>query len=86
MLTKKDQLLPRDEFFRTAQRIPTKVADQMDEYKNRMMHGLDFFLTEIEKYTTAKIINKLDKDFTLDRKGWHLLTAENPYNFLFEDA
>lgn len=73
-------------YFEDENRTFITAMMQMDDYKNRMMHGSDFFLTEIEKYTTAKIISKLDKDFTVDRKGWHLLTAENPYNFLFEDA
>lgn len=59
---------------------------QMDKYKNRILHGSDFFLTEIEKFTTAKFISELEKDFILDKKGYHLLTTVNPHAFLFNDV
>lgn len=59
---------------------------QMDKYKNRILNGSDFFLTEIEKYSTRQFLDKLQKAFKLDPDGYHLLTAVNPYRFLFEEA
>lgn len=59
---------------------------QMDKYRDKILHGSDFFMTEIEKFTTRQIIEKLEKNFEYDRDGYHLLTAVNPYNFLFRKA
>ncbi len=55
---------------------------QEDRYRHKIMNGSDFFLTEIEKYTTKNYMEKLQDVLKLDPEGYHLLTAVNPWKFL----
>ncbi len=63
-----------------------QIMMQNSDYKHRILNGSDFFLTEIEKFTTKEFLEKLEAKFINNQEGLHLLTSTNPYNFLFKEA
>jgi predicted TIM-barrel fold metal-dependent hydrolase len=65
-----------------------KMAGMMntERYKDKILYGSDFYMTEVEKFRTRDILKKFEENFTHIGDKYHLLTSQNPFAFLFEPA
>lgn len=71
-------------YFEEMNRIKMAAMMKTDRYKNKILYGSDFYLTEVERFRTRDLLVKFQQNFEHVSEGYHLLTSKNPLKFLFD--